>query len=144
MAVIGAVMIFASCALFGVFEAAALSLRVKKLMLCRDYIMRVGEEIRHSRKELSRILRGVKSGVYIENGAWQNTAGLQKEDLAVLFSYLNALGTTDIDGQIKNTNEHIKRLDALISDATDKNKKCSQLYVSLGVLGGAFLAIIII
>ena len=144
MAGIGALMIFASCVLFGVLEAAALSQRVKKLTLCRDYIMRVGEEIRHSRKELPQILRGVKSSVCIENGVWQNTSGLQGEDLAVLSSYLDVLGTTDIDGQIKNTNVHIKRLDALICDAMDKNKKCSRLYVSLGVLGGAFLAIIMI
>ncbi|MBQ2274551.1 MAG: stage III sporulation protein AB [Clostridia bacterium] len=144
MAVIGAVMIFASCALFGVLEAVALSQRVKKLTLCRNYIMRVGEEIRHSRKELPEILRGVKSSVYIENGVWQNTAGLKDEDLSVLYSYAESLGTTDIDGQIKNTNVHIERLDILLCDAVDKNKKCSRLYVSLGVLCGAFLAIIII
>lgn len=106
--------------------------------------MRVGEEIRHSRKELPEILRGVKSSVYIENGVWQNTAGLKDEDLSVLYSYAESLGTTDIDGQIKNTNVHIERLDILLCDAVDKNKKCSRLYVSLGVLCGAFLAIIII
>ena len=137
-------MIFASCALFGVLEAVDLSQRVKKLTLCRNYIMRVGEEIRHSRKELPEILRGVKSSVYIENGVWQNTAGLKDEDLSVLYSYAESLGTTDIDGQIKNTNVHIERLDILLCDAVDKNKKCSRLYVSLGVLCGAFLAIIII
>ena len=75
---------------------------------------------------------------------WQNTAGLKDEDLSVLYSYAESLGTTDIDGQIKNTNVHIERLDILLCDAVDKNKKCSRLYVSLGVLCGAFLAIIII
>lgn len=144
MTVVGAVLIFIACALFGLLEAAALSLRVKKLTMCRSYIMRVGEEIRHSRKELPQILKSVQSGVYIHNGVWQKTAGLLSEDLELISSYANTLGTTDIEGQIKNTNVHIERLDALLCEAEEKNKKCSRLYVSLGLLCGAFLAILVI
>lgn len=144
MALMGAVLVFLSCALFGFLEAAALSLRVKKLTMCRSYIIRVGEEMRHSRKELPEILKSLQSEVYIENGVWQKTAGLLSQDIALISSYANALGTTDIEGQIKNTNTHIERLDALLHEAEEKNKKCSRLYVSMGVLGGAFLAILVI
>lgn len=141
---LGAVLIFFSCFLFGLLSAETLSLRVRKLVACRDYIRRIGEEMRHSHTELPLILDKIKSDVYLKDGIWQHTNGLKAEDLSVLLSYASALGTTDTHGQMNNTAEHIKRLDTLIEDAKEKNKSCSRLYLSLGALCGAFFAILVV
>ena len=144
MRLLGAFFVFLSISLFGVLSSQKLSLRLKKLISCRKYIQHIGEEMRHSRKELPEILKQTKSDVFLQNGEWCGISGMKAEDLSVLSAFLTGLGTTDIEGQISHTKHHIARLDELINDAKEHKNQCARLYVSLGFLGGIFAAILLL
>lgn len=144
MRLLGAFFVFLSIAFFGVLSAQKLSIRLKKLISCRKYIQFVGEEMRHSRKELPEIFNKTEGDVFVKNGEWCGTGGLNAEDLGVISSFLKGLGTTDIEGQITHTKHHLLRIDELINDAKEEKNRLARMYVSLGFLGGAFVAILLL
>ncbi len=122
----------------------SLVVRVKKLESVCRYINSICNEMRHSRAELEDILKGLECAVYIEDGRWHGTEGLKKEEYAVLQSFLRGLGTTDIEGQISNAKSHLASLENILQEARKTRSQCERLYISLGFLGGIFIAILLI
>ena len=144
MRLAGAVLIIAAASLMGVMLSLALVVRVKKLEgVCR-YISALCDEMRHSRAELPEILKRLRGEVYIKDGCWCGTEGLKSEEYAVLQSFLTVLGTTDIEGQINNAQCHLASLENILQEARMAKSQCERLYISLGFLGGIFIAILLI
>lgn len=145
MRLTGAVLIFLASSMCGFFAALRLKGRQKKLEQARRYIYSLCEEIRLTRAELPDAINRVKAcGVYLKDGAWQGLEGLNTSDLLLLNSFLLSLGKTDLEGQISNARLHIGALDERISEAKEEKEKLSRLYVSLGILGGLFAAVLVI
>lgn len=74
---------------------------------------------------------------------WQNTA-LHDEDRALLLSIGAKLGDSDVEGQLSTIELHKQHLSALLLIATEQRQKKGKLYRSMGVLGGVFIAIMLI
>ncbi len=144
MKLLGAVLIFSSFFLFGLYLSFRVKLRVRRLEDAVYYISAVTEEMRMTNAEVKSILERIKSdGVFIKNGEWQGTDGLKSEDIHLLNSYLSQLGKTDIQGQIKNAEIHLTSIQQNISSArTDSGK--SRLYISLCSLIGLLVVVLII
>jgi stage III sporulation protein AB len=71
-----------------------------------------------------------------------NKTALNSEDEEILISFGKMLGSSDIEGQIKNIRLTLNQLKMQEEKAEELRKKNESMYRSLGVLGG--LAIIII
>ena len=144
MRIAGILMLFSSFSLIGFLFSARLHLRERKLSEAIRYIERIDEEMRGIGDELPRILSRIEGEIYIKNGSWHGTEGLKKQDLKVLSSFLSLLGKTDICGQKKNAATHISLLSDSLAEAKKEKFERSRLYVSLGVLGGAFVCILLV
>ncbi len=145
MRLTGAVLIFLASSMWGLYAAFCLKNRHKKLEEARRFIASLCEEIRLTRAELPDALKRVSAGgVYLKNGAWQGLEGLNTSDLLLLDSFLVSLGKTDLEGQLNNARLHIGALDERIAEAKEEKRRLSRLYVSLGILGGLFAAVLVI
>lgn len=144
MRLIGAILLFTACTLFGAYCSFGLSQRVRKLEFARNYIKDVSDGMRATRAELCDILAKTEGEVYIKDNVWHGTDGLEKGDIAVLDSYLSRLGKSDIVSQLKNADEHIITLERRLTAARERKNRCSRLYVSLGFFCGMFAAIVIV
>ena len=145
MRIIGAVFILAACLLYGGGKAYSLCLREKKLKKLLKFINSLSEEMRLSRAELPKLLADIpESAELLENGALRETEGLKAEDVAVLQSYISALGKTDIEGQMQSAKLHTEALKVRLSEASEERRLKSKLYLSLSFLGGLFAVVLII
>lgn len=69
---------------------------------------------------------------------------LNKEELDVIYSFMNSLGSSDIEGQKKNFNITIKKLEAFETKAEEFRVKNEKLYKYLGVSAGMIIVIMLI
>ncbi|HOQ07528.1 MAG TPA: stage III sporulation protein SpoIIIAB [Clostridiales bacterium] len=69
---------------------------------------------------------------------------LNKEDEQILLSFGKMLGSTDLEGQIKNIRLTLGQLAVQEEKAEENRKKNESMYKSLGILGGMALVIILI
>lgn len=69
---------------------------------------------------------------------------LQFEEREILKSVGLSLGTSDIEGQLSMLEVNIELLSTYVSDAHEQYNKKAKLYRTCGILGGLFLAIIVI
>lgn len=69
---------------------------------------------------------------------------LNKEDLEILISFGKMLGSSDLEGQIKNIRLTVNHLKMQEQKAEELKKKNGAMYKSLGVLGGLAVVIILI
>ena len=68
---------------------------------------------------------------------------LNKEETEVMSSFMNSLGNTDIEGQKKNFNITIKKLELFEEKAVESKNKNEKLYKYLGVSAGLLVVIIL-
>lgn len=69
---------------------------------------------------------------------------LNKEDENVLISFGRLLGSSDLDGQVKNIRLTINQLKLQEQKAEEARRKSESMYKSLGILGGLAVVIILI
>ena len=144
MRLLGALLLISASTAFGILMSAQLNQRVRKLESVILYFDALREEMRQSEAELPDLLSRVHRDVYIQNGEWCGITELSGEEKQVLSSFLRSLGTTDMEGQLKNIASHKALIDSKLSDAREQKKNLSRLYVSLGFFFGLFVAIIMI
>ena len=145
MRIIGAVFILAASLLYGGGKAYSLLLREKKLKKLLRFINSLSEEMRLTRAELPKLLESIpESAELLENGAVRGIEGLKTEDVAVLRSYISALGKTDIDGQMQSAKLHTEALKVRLFEASEERRLKSKLYLSLSFFCGLFAVVLII
>lgn len=91
-----------------------------------------------------RMLRGDSFPVAWRTAVAQSPGALKGEEVRILASLADVLGTTDLDSQLSAldyTGEQLRRCHAA---AGQKRDKCQKLYGTLGVLAGLAVAIILI
>jgi stage III sporulation protein AB len=68
----------------------------------------------------------------------------EKEELEVIDSFMKSLGNTDIEGQKKNFNITIKKLETFELKAEESRRKNERLFKYLGISCGVLVVIILI
>ncbi len=68
---------------------------------------------------------------------------LNAEDKNLLCSFGDALGTTDISGQINICRLHAKLFEERLEQAKQTREKQGKMYTNMGALTGVFLAVIL-
>jgi stage III sporulation protein AB len=71
-------------------------------------------------------------------------SALKKEDADILYSLGNALGTTDLNGQLSICDFHINAVKDKMVHARENFKTYAKVYSTMGVLIGAALGVILI
>lgn len=69
---------------------------------------------------------------------------LEKEEIEVLVSFFSSLGTSDLEGQKKNFNLTMKKLDMLEKKADDKRQRNDKLVKYLGFASGILIVVILV
>ncbi len=69
---------------------------------------------------------------------------LNSEDAQILLSFGNMLGSSDLEGQIKNIRLTLEQLKLQEQKAEDNKKRYETMYRTLGIMGGIMLVIIFI
>lgn len=82
------------------------------------------------------------------SGAWRSgidvsSCGLNADDKRLLYSFGDALGTTDVSGQISLCRLHARLLEERLGQARREKEKKGKASTSLGTLAGVFLAVIL-
>ncbi len=86
----------------------------------------------------------VFSVIWRENIESQNEIFLVQEDKKLLLLIGEILGRTDKEGQLNSLNYIKKELDLKILKSKQDEQEKSKLYRSLGILSGAFIAILLV
>jgi stage III sporulation protein AB len=68
----------------------------------------------------------------------------EKEELEVIDSFMKSLGNTDVEGQKKNFNITIKKLEAFELKAEESRKKNERLFKYLGISCGMLVVIMLV
>ena len=69
---------------------------------------------------------------------------LKSEDIKQLLAFATGLGTTDVDGQIKNCKFYIKLFEESLCSANKIVSQKQKLYYSLGIFAGLFATVLFI
>ncbi len=72
----------------------------------------------------------------------ENVTGLKKEDVIILLSFGETLGTTDTAGQISNCEIHKKLIETKLESARDDYRMYSKPAKGIGVLAGVAVLIL--
>ncbi len=70
--------------------------------------------------------------------------GLDSEDENILFSFGKMLGSSDLEGQVKNIRLLINQLKIQEARAEEKRKQNERMYKTLGLLGGLAIVIVLL
>lgn len=143
MRLIGSVFLIIACSGLGFLLSHRLSLRVSQLSSAIRYIEKLIEQMRLG-YELPQILARLDGEVYIKDGRWHGLDSLKSQEINTLNSFLSSLGSTDLLGQQHNADTHLATLSNYLKEARLMKTERSRLYLSLGVLGGLFLAVLFI
>ena len=88
---------------------------------------------------------------YIFPEAWKkaitdkrNSLSLKNEELRFLIAFSEIIGTASVQRQLESLDGLKEEIDRVIIDAEKEKQKKGKLYRSLGLFGGAAVAIIII
>lgn len=68
----------------------------------------------------------------------------EKEEVEVMASFMHSLGSSDIEGQKKNFNITIKKLESFEKKAEETKSKNEKLYKYLGVCAGVLIVMILV
>ncbi|MDP4093543.1 MAG: stage III sporulation protein SpoIIIAB [Bacillota bacterium] len=102
------------------------------------------------------IFRGAANNLRKDEGhnafeAWEMSVknniyktGLNKEDEEILLSFGKMLGSSDVEGQLKNIKLTVNQLKVQEKKAEEARQKNEKMYKSLGFLGGLAVVIILI
>lgn len=80
-------------------------------------------------------------GQAVEN-AWGRTA-MKRGEKEVLLTLGHTLGATDRDDQARHLRLAVKQLETLEPDAAEEQRKYEKMWKSLGILGGALIAVLL-
>lgn len=69
---------------------------------------------------------------------------LEKEEIDVLINFFSSLGTSDLEGQKKNFNLTMKKLDMIEKKAEEKRQKNDKLVKYLGIASGILIVVILV
>lgn len=73
-----------------------------------------------------------------------NTGALKPEDVSLLLSFGEVIGTTDLNGQVSSCELHGKLLEEKLISARAAKEKYGRLYATMGILTGLVLSILVI
>jgi stage III sporulation protein AB len=156
-------------ALLGIRAAKTYSCRLKLLMELRNGFAQLENSVVYGSLPLIDAFEAVKSGEYA-NPIFRETAGnlrenrsiavqasfmaaleslpgkgyLDGEDMAVIAQFTEHLGSSGLSGQQKNFEFIQKQLGQRIEEARYRREKNQRMAKSLGVLGGMFVALMIL
>lgn len=77
-------------------------------------------------------------------GASKKVMHLDKEEIEVLSSFMISLGGTDLEGQKKNFNITMKKLELLEQKAEEARSKNESMYKYLGLCSGVLIVIFLV
>ncbi|TDT61953.1 stage III sporulation protein SpoIIIAB [Fonticella tunisiensis] len=69
---------------------------------------------------------------------------LEREEIDIISSFMQSIGSSDIEGQKKNFNVTVKKLEAFEKKAEEIRVKNEKLYRYLGICGGALIVILLV
>lgn len=75
---------------------------------------------------------------------YQSQLYLEKEEFDILASFVRSLGSADIEGQKKNFNLTIKKLETFEKSAEQTRTKNEKLYKYLGLCAGVLIVIVLV
>lgn len=167
--IIGGVLVVLACSAAGYLYSARFFQRVQDLRLLQSYFSILENEMNFACNPLieafERICSNASSGVTAffnatighlrqndgmsAGDAWEKAVkencmktALNREDEAILLSFGKLLGSTDLDGQIRNIRHTVEQIRGQGQKAEDARSKNEKMFRSLGLLGG--LAIVIL
>lgn len=163
----GMILVICACWGMGFYKASFLTNRVKALEKMLLFIKSLGDEMRYTMQPIQEILHKFsyreefKPLYFLKKFRqcdmltsfslqWANAvkettqSDFEKEDLEVIASLGEVIGTSDIEGQMLYL-EHFKSLvQEQLNRATEKKEKYAQMYKTLGLLLGMGAAILMI
>ncbi|HEY8348579.1 MAG TPA: stage III sporulation protein SpoIIIAB [Clostridiales bacterium] len=168
--VLGSIIVLLSSSFLGYIMSRDCSKRPQQLRSLQNLLQMFENQISYSSDVLAeafeRISRaGGETGIFfrttvdlLKNGsaanaseAWEKAVkkcigrtALKREDEQILLSFGKSLGSTDLEGQIKNIRLALGQLALQVEKAEENRKKNESMYKSLGILGGLALVIILI
>lgn len=77
------------------------------------------------------------------SGVKGSACGLNADDKQLLYSFGDALGTTDVSGQISLCRLHAHLLEERLEQARREKDKKGKVCTSLGALAGVFFAVVL-
>lgn len=98
-------------------------------------------------KEFKILLESYKynlQGKLVKEAFFKDIKILTAEEQDGIFNFFNALGKTDIKMQLEEIEKVLEANNLYYIDAKEESKKYSSLYTKLGVIIGAFIAVLII
>lgn len=98
---------------------------------------------RFLREAAERLRPGIPPSM-VWNSAVCSDADVPKGAREILYSLGAVLGTTDIHGQLSAIELHCNRLKRAAAESRERCERLGKLYRSLGMLGGAMLAILLL
>ncbi|MDR0930970.1 MAG: stage III sporulation protein AB [Clostridiales bacterium] len=117
--------------------------RVRMIEQLQNDIMYIENEISFKRTQLIDILNGLTSNVSnVFKG--QVIAPLTTEDCNIIHEFIAAAGRGDIDYELANIKSAHNRLAINLADAQELKQTQGKMFRTLGVLGGAFVAILFV
>lgn len=117
-------------ALKNVSERSDGSIKNLFLVMSRQLIEKNNQGVLYAFKEAEKLL---KTEIFFD-----------KEELEIMYSFMSSLGNSDIEGQKKNFNITIKKLEAFEKKAEEKRTKNERLYRYLGVSAGMLIVILLV
>jgi stage III sporulation protein AB len=107
------------------------------------------EAVKHLFLNMADLLREKKIGSVHEafNEAYKISKSelfLEDEEVNIIASFMQSLGSSDIEGQKKNFNITIKKLEGFEKKAEELRVKNEKLYRYLGVCAGVLIVIILV
>lgn len=168
---IGSVIVVCATTTMGFYYAGVYAQRVKQLRLIQYALNSLESEIVYTSTPLIEAFENVSAksnepikklfSLMSKNLMGKNTEGVlsafeearnkvsnslyfDKKEMEIIASFMNSLGNSDIEGQKKNFNITIKKLEAFELDAEERRKKNEKLFRYLGVSAGMLIIIILV
>lgn len=163
--VIGIIIVIVSASLIGIYFSDKLKSRVKELKNINYMFEQISVLIRYKALTVYEVIDELRRNQicsnlnFIKNFASEDDIPFEKqwsksidnsqnylnnEDKRILKSFGNVFGTSDIDGQLSDIELYRHNFIKIENDAKLEFEKKSKLYKSLGVIGGAFISIMLI
>ena len=169
--IIGCLIIILSSSTLGFLMGSKFNLRVRELKLLKVSLQMLETEIAYSNTPLpeafdniskrsknpikdifsnmsinlyKRIYSTVGEAFDVSIEKIKDKTCFSKDDLEVLKSFGNSIGTSDVNGQIKAFKLVLKQLDQQEIKAEEQRCKNEKMYKSLGFLAGVAIALILI
>ena len=166
MRLVIAFVLFVICAYIGCSKPSALKRRIGIIEGLERDIRRLSMLMEHRRQPITELMRELDSPLWrdvrarlsrsgiscreawnealtdmVESGGW---GCLGKQELVILTDFGGALGAGDINTQLDNAALAVKRLEEQRDLAAAEMGKKARVYRSLGILGGAAAALMVI